>query len=84
VRLKKEQVEGVWTHGLVVKSTGCSSRGPVFNAQCPHGSSLLSVIPVPGDLDRSRHTLRQNTNAPKIKISHLKKLKISEKYKIKF
>jgi hypothetical protein len=28
----------------VVKSAGCSSRGPEFNSQQPHGSSQLSVI----------------------------------------
>jgi hypothetical protein len=33
----------------VVKSTGCSSRGPRFNSQQPHGCSQPSVILVPGD-----------------------------------
>jgi hypothetical protein len=28
----------------VVKSTDCSSRGPEFNSQEPHGGSQLSVI----------------------------------------
>jgi hypothetical protein len=27
----------------VVKSIGCSSRGPEFNSQQPHGGSQLSV-----------------------------------------
>ena len=32
------------THRLsVVKSTGCSSRGPELNSQHPHGSSQVSV-----------------------------------------
>ena len=34
----------------MVKSTGCFSRGPRFNSQHLHGSSQLSVTPVPGDL----------------------------------
>lgn len=33
-----------------VKSTGCSYRGPTFDAQHPHGSSQTSVTPGPGDL----------------------------------
>jgi len=35
-----------WKDGSVVKSIGCSSRGPVFDSQHPHGSSHLSVTPV--------------------------------------
>ena len=58
-----------WRDGLAVKSTSCSSRGPEFNSQHPHGSSKLSVTPVPGDLTPShRHTYRQNTNAHEIKM----------------
>ena len=56
--------------GSVVMSTGCSSKGPRFNSQHPHGSSQLSVTPVPGDLTPShRHTSGQNTNVHKIKIN---------------
>jgi hypothetical protein len=33
-----------WRDGSVVKSTGCSSRGPEFNSQKPHGDSQPSVI----------------------------------------
>lgn len=35
--------------GLVVNNTNCSSRGPGFSFQCPHGGSQLSIIPVPQD-----------------------------------
>jgi hypothetical protein len=31
-------------NGSVVKSTDCSSRGPEFNSQQPHGGSQPSVI----------------------------------------
>ena len=34
----------------MVKSIGCSSRGPEFNSQHPHGGSQPSVTPVLGDL----------------------------------
>jgi hypothetical protein len=34
--------------GSVIKSVGCSWAGPGFGFQHPHGSSLPSVIPVPG------------------------------------
>ena len=64
-----------WRDGSEVGSTVCPSRGPRFNSQHPHGSSQLSVNPVPGSLTPShRHTYR-NTNAHKIKInkSFLKK-----------
>jgi hypothetical protein len=35
---------GVWRDGLVVKSTDCSSRGPEFKSQQPHGDSQPSVM----------------------------------------
>jgi hypothetical protein len=31
-------------YGSVVKSTDCSSRGPEFNSQQPHGDSQPSVV----------------------------------------
>jgi hypothetical protein len=31
----------------VVRSTGCSCRGPRFNSQHPHGGSQLSLTPIP-------------------------------------
>jgi hypothetical protein len=33
-----------WRDGSAVKSTDCSSRGPEFNSQQPHGGSEPSVI----------------------------------------
>jgi hypothetical protein len=36
--------EGTWRDGSSVKSTDCSSRGPAFNSQQPHGGSQPSVI----------------------------------------
>jgi hypothetical protein len=33
-----------WRDGSAVKSTDCSSRGPEFNSQQPHGSLQPSVI----------------------------------------
>jgi hypothetical protein len=33
-----------WRDGSAVKSTDCSSRGPEFNSQQPHGSSQPSVM----------------------------------------
>lgn len=39
-----------WRHGSDVKSTVCSSRGPGFNSQGPHGGSQPSVALVPEDL----------------------------------
>ena len=42
-----------WRDGSALKSTDCSSRGPEFNSQHPHGSSHLSVTPLPGDLTSS-------------------------------
>ena len=40
---KRGRVSG-WRHGLVVKSTDCSSRGPEFNSQQLHSGSQPSVI----------------------------------------
>jgi len=36
--------EGGWRDGSVVKSTDCSSRGPEFKSQQPHGGSQPSVV----------------------------------------
>jgi hypothetical protein len=33
-----------WRDGSVVKSTDCSSRGPEFKSQQPHGGSQPSVM----------------------------------------
>ena len=33
-----------WRDGSAVKSTDCSSRGPEFNSQKPHGGSQPSVM----------------------------------------
>jgi hypothetical protein len=33
-----------WRNGSEVKSTDCSSRGPEFNSQQPHGGSQPSVV----------------------------------------
>jgi len=35
---------GGWRDGSEVKSTDCSSRGPEFNSQQPHGGSQASVM----------------------------------------
>ena len=35
---------GGWRDGLEVKRTDCSSRGPEFNSQQPHGGSQQSVM----------------------------------------
>jgi hypothetical protein len=48
---------------LGVKNTSCSSRGLGFNSQHPHGSSQLSVIPVPGNttfshMERRLHLMK--------------------------
>jgi hypothetical protein len=36
--------QGGWRDGSEVKSTDCSSRGPEFNFQQPHGGSQPSVM----------------------------------------
>jgi hypothetical protein len=33
-----------WNDGSAVRSTDCSSRGPEFNSQKPHGCSQPSVM----------------------------------------
>jgi hypothetical protein len=40
--LKKKR-GGAWRDGSVVKSTDCSSEGPEFKSQQPHGGSQPSV-----------------------------------------
>lgn len=36
---KSKKEKQSWRDGLVVKNTECSSRGPNFNSQQPHGDS---------------------------------------------
>ena len=40
----KNKKQWGWKDGSMVKSTACSSRGPEFNSQQPHGSSQPSVM----------------------------------------
>jgi hypothetical protein len=40
----KIKLSGVLRNDSAVKSTDCSSRGPKFNSQQPHGGSQPSVI----------------------------------------
>jgi hypothetical protein len=40
----EKKVQG-WRDGSVVKSTDCSSKGPEFNSQQPHGGSQPPVMP---------------------------------------
>jgi len=40
----KKEITGGWRDGSVVKSTDCSSRGPEFKSQQPHGGSQPSVM----------------------------------------
>jgi hypothetical protein len=57
-KLKKKKKSRGWRDSSVVKSTGCSSRGPGFSSQHPHGSLT--------------QTCRQNINAHKKQIKLLK------------
>ena len=56
-----------WRDDMAVESVDCSSRGPGFNSQHPHGDSQLPETPAPRNLSPSsghctrvvhRHTLR--------------------------
>ena len=59
-----------WKDGSAVKSTGCSSRIPVFNSQHPNASPKLFITSVPRDLTPShRQACRKSTNAQTIKIN---------------
>jgi len=44
VLFQSKYLEGGWRDGSAVKSTDCSSRGPEFNSQQPHGDSQPSVM----------------------------------------
>jgi hypothetical protein len=43
VKKNGKEKEG-WRDGSAVKSTDCSSRGPEFNSQQPHGGSQPSMM----------------------------------------
>ena len=40
----RKKKKWAWRDGSAVRSTHCSSRGPEFNSQQPHGDSQPSVI----------------------------------------
>jgi hypothetical protein len=42
--LKKKKKKKGWRDGSAVKSTDCSSRGPEFNSQQPHGDMQPSAL----------------------------------------
>jgi hypothetical protein len=50
---KKNYFKTNRTWDPAVNITGCSSRGPRFNSQHPHGSSQLTVTPALEDLTPS-------------------------------
>jgi hypothetical protein len=65
---------GGWRDGSVVKSTGCSSRGPEFNSQQPHGGSLPFIMGsdalfwcVSEDSDMYSYTFKNKTKQNKTK-----------------
>jgi hypothetical protein len=61
---------GAGEMALWLRALAALPEDPGFNSEHPHGSSQLSVTPVPGDRTPShRHICRQNTNAQKIKIN---------------
>jgi hypothetical protein len=43
LKLSSKNIFGGWRDGSVVKSTSCSSEGPEFKSQQPHGGSQPSV-----------------------------------------
>jgi hypothetical protein len=43
-KLEKEEHLWGWRDGSVVKSADCSSEGPEFKSQQPHGGSQPSVM----------------------------------------
>jgi hypothetical protein len=53
-----------WRDGSVVKNTDCSSKGPEFNSQQPHGGShppvLRSLTPSSGASEDSYSVLTYN------------------------
>ena len=42
--LENKSKDEDWRDGSVVKSIACSSKGPEFNSQQPHGGSQPSVM----------------------------------------
>ena len=44
IEKNKENTSLGWRDSSVVKSTACSSKGPEFNSQQPHGVSQPSVM----------------------------------------
>ena len=65
IRKRKNTCEASWlgwihfkthTQNWRVKNADCSSRGPGFNSQHPHGGSQTSVTPVPENPTPSRDT----------------------------
>jgi hypothetical protein len=41
---QQEKMREGWRDGSAIKSTNCSSRGPEFNSQQPHGGSQPPVM----------------------------------------
>jgi hypothetical protein len=55
-----KKIAEVWSNDSAVKSTDCSSRGPEFNSQQPHGGSQPSLLGS-GDLFCSGYTAIMRT-----------------------
>jgi hypothetical protein len=44
LKKKKEELRQGWREGSAVKNTDCSSEGPEFKSQQPHGGSQPSIM----------------------------------------
>jgi hypothetical protein len=60
---QKSRWRGGWGDSSIVKSPGCSFRGPGFDSQLLHGRSHQSVTPVPEDLAPSSGLYEHCTHA---------------------
>jgi hypothetical protein len=68
VKIKTKTNTQRWQDDSLVKSTGCSSKGP---GSIP--SSFYAITELSITLRSDRQTCRQNNNAHKIKINYFKK-----------
>jgi hypothetical protein len=65
---------GGWRDGSAVKSTDCSSKGPEFKSQQPHGDSQSSILELMPSFGTHIHTINQS-------LKKEEKTEISEKKK---
>jgi hypothetical protein len=67
----QKYIVGYWRAGSIVRSTGCTAKGPRFTSQHPLGSLQLSVGPRYDTLTQTYIQAKTSTHVKKKKVKEM-------------